>query len=172
MPPTEDSSDRNNDEAVGATQRSEGEVATNDGEAEGEMPIQDMENDWEEATREEAKSEGEMESEMKSTSPEGQVSSVEPASTDVSPGEEPGDLSPAYSDERVGLADGEAPHPSESRGAGVSPTEPSQQGSDSSEHMGQDASGASAGESVSSAGVCFTAHGLVTLGRNAGRLDI
>nr|XP_036853290.1 coiled-coil domain-containing protein 40 isoform X3 [Manis javanica] len=155
VPPTEDSSDRNNDEAVGATQHSEGEVATNDGEegditAEGEMPIQDMENDWEEATREEAKSEGEMESEMKSTSPEGQVSSVEPASTDVSPGEEPGDLSPAYSDERVGLAGGEAPHPSEFRGAGVSPTEPSQQGSDSSEHMGQDASGASTGESKKS----------------------
>ncbi|XP_036766385.2 coiled-coil domain-containing protein 40 isoform X2 [Manis pentadactyla] len=154
VPPTEDSSDRNKDEAAGATQRSEGEVA-NDGEegdiaAEGEIPIQDMENDWEEATGEESKSEGEMESEMKSTSPEGQVGSVDPASTDVSSGEEPGDMSPAYSDARVGLEGGEAPHPSGSRGAGVSPTEPSQQGSGSSEHMGQDASGASAGESTKS----------------------
>ncbi|KAK2500244.1 hypothetical protein MC885_018154, partial [Smutsia gigantea] len=154
--PTEDSSDRDNEEAAGATPHSEGGVA-DDGEegnitAEGEIPMRDVENDWEVDMGEESKSEGEMESEMESTSPEGQVSSVDLASTDASPGGEPGDVGPTYLDEterrEAGLEDEEAPHPSESREAGVSSTEPSQQGLGSSEHMGQHTSGARASKSM------------------------
>ncbi|XP_027968124.1 coiled-coil domain-containing protein 40 isoform X2 [Eumetopias jubatus] len=160
--PTGKTGDQNIDEAVGAAELSEGEIeasgeVTTEGEIETEREVEidgeveisgevEREEEFEfEGDEVEFEFEGEFESHVEAASPEGKVSSVDLAYSEVGAGAVPQEeAGPTYPDEHGGREgvpeDREAPRPSESRDLGDISTQPSRQIVDSSEQIGQDAS--------------------------------
>lgn len=138
VPPIEKSSDQKNEEAVGATEHSEGEIA-NDGEMEMEGEVEtneEVETEEEVEMEEDFEFEEDFESDEEGTFPHGKASA-----TDVtSPGVSPVEVQQEGARREAGLEDREAPQPSESRGASVISTEPSEQVLGSPEQTGQGAS--------------------------------
>ncbi|XP_037666480.1 coiled-coil domain-containing protein 40 [Choloepus didactylus] len=140
----ERSSDQRSDEAAGTREPSEGETAAEDAAPDGEVAAEDeaatraefpLEGDLESSV--EQASEGEFKSDLEVVSPEGNVSSIDLSEADFSSEEQ--------SAARVGptsLEDAfrEATSPSEARQEGAASVQPSQQGVESSEQMGQSAS--------------------------------
>lgn len=135
----EKSNDQRNEEAEGATEHSESEIE-NDGEVTAQGDYGGSQGEME--MEEEFELEEELESDLEATSPEGEVSSPDLASSDISPGdgpEEEVDHTHPYEGTRreLGLEDREAPYPSKSSGMGFIATMRSQQVLGLSEQMSQ-----------------------------------
>ncbi|XP_070630031.1 coiled-coil domain-containing protein 40 isoform X2 [Bos indicus] len=135
----EKSNDQRSEEAEGATEHSEREIE-NDGEVTAQGDYGGSQGEME--MEEEFELEEELESDLEATSPEGEVSSLDLASSDISLGEGPEDevdRTPPYEGTRreMGLEDREAPHPSKSTGMGFITTKSSQQVLGLSEQMNQ-----------------------------------
>ena len=135
----EKSNDQRSEEAEGATEHSEREIE-NDGAVTAQGDYGGSQGEME--MEEEFELEEELESDLEATSPEGEVSSLDLASSDISLGEGPEDevdRTPQYEGTRreMGLEDREAPHPSKSTGMGFITTKSSQQVLGLSEQMNQ-----------------------------------
>ncbi|KAI4533822.1 hypothetical protein MG293_016841 [Ovis ammon polii] len=137
----EKSNDQRNEEAEGATEHSEREIE-NDGEVTAQEDYGGSQGEME--MEEEFELEEELESDLEAMSPEGEVSSLDLASSDISLGEGPKDevdRAHPYEEARreIGLEDRESPHPSISTGMGFITTKSSQQVLGLSEQMNQGA---------------------------------